>query len=219
MKHVGAIFLWNLLMLFSYETYWCYFPMKHFDVIFLWNTLMLLRNSASSFHWLSSSIFTCSFVLHQWHLLSSPQYDVSDHTNHIFSVRIWSWQHVSVIISSFQFIFANLPPLNLSFAQLCVAYFSYETFWCYSYETLWSYFPIIHVDAIFLWNISILFSWNWHWWCQLEDMPISRMWAQPWQEGKSRNLEAQKSSMDFFQNGSLTWIDFLFLSLTIWGEI
>ena len=60
-----------------------------------------LRNSASSFHWLSSSIFTVcrssSFVPHRWHLLSSPLYDVSDHTNHIFSVRIWSWQHVSVI--------------------------------------------------------------------------------------------------------------------------
>ena len=36
-------------------------------------------------------------VPHPWHLLSSPLYDVSDHTNHIFSVRIWSWQHVSVI--------------------------------------------------------------------------------------------------------------------------
>ena len=40
------------------------------------------------------------FVPHPWHLLSSPLYDVSDHTNHIFSVRIWSWQHVSVNISS-----------------------------------------------------------------------------------------------------------------------
>ena len=61
-----------------------------------------LRNSASSFHWLSSSIFSvrlfvCLVVPHPWHLLSSPLYDVSDHTNHIFSVRIWSWQHVSVI--------------------------------------------------------------------------------------------------------------------------
>ena len=26
-----------------------------------------------------------SFVLHPWHLLSSPLYDVSDHTHHIFS--------------------------------------------------------------------------------------------------------------------------------------
>ena len=60
-----------------------------------------LRNSVSSFHWLSSSIFNVrrrrSFVPHPWHLLSSPLYDVSDHTNQIFSVRIWSWQHVSVI--------------------------------------------------------------------------------------------------------------------------
>ena len=57
-----------------------------------------LRNSASSIHWLSSSIFTCSFVRHAlYHLILSPLYDVSDNTNHIFSVRIWSWQHVSVI--------------------------------------------------------------------------------------------------------------------------
>ena len=39
-------------------------------------------------HWLSRSIFAYC-----------RQYDVLDHTNHIFSVRIWSWQHVSVIIS------------------------------------------------------------------------------------------------------------------------
>ena len=47
-----------------------------------------------------SSIFNVcrlSFVPHPWHLFSSPLYDVSDHTNHIFSERIWSWQHVSVI--------------------------------------------------------------------------------------------------------------------------
>ena len=37
-------------------------------------------------------------VPHRWHLLLSPLYDVSGHTNHIFSVRIWSWQHVSVNI-------------------------------------------------------------------------------------------------------------------------
>ena len=61
-----------------------------------------LRDSASSFNWLSSSIFSyCrSVVPHRWHLLSSLLYDVSKHTNHIFSVRIWSWQHVSVNISS-----------------------------------------------------------------------------------------------------------------------
>ena len=74
---------------------------------FLWNIFKkrngILRDSASSFHWLSSSIFSCcssSFVPHRWHLLSSPLYDASEHTNHIFSVRIWSWQHVSVNISS-----------------------------------------------------------------------------------------------------------------------
>ena len=68
--------------------------------VFLIYMLLLLRNLASNFHWLSSSIFNvrCSlFVPHPWHFLSSPLYDVSDHTNHIFSVRIWSWQHVSVI--------------------------------------------------------------------------------------------------------------------------
>ena len=37
------------------------------------------------------------FVPHRWHLHLSPQYDVLDHTNHIFSVRIWSWQYISVI--------------------------------------------------------------------------------------------------------------------------
>ena len=42
-------------------------------------------------HWLSSSIFTCSFVRSSvrpsawWHLHLSPLYDVLDHTNHIFS--------------------------------------------------------------------------------------------------------------------------------------
>ena len=53
---------------------------------------LFLRNSASSFHWLSSSIFTvCSLFG------NTSSHDVLDHTNHIFSVRIWSWQHVSVI--------------------------------------------------------------------------------------------------------------------------
>ena len=47
-------------------------------------------------------------VPHRWHLLSSPLYDVSNHTNHIFSVRIWSWQHVSVNISSV----AELSPVS-----------------------------------------------------------------------------------------------------------
>ena len=46
------------------------------------------------------SVIVRSFVPHRWHLLSSPLYDISEHTNHIFSVRIWSWQHVSVYISS-----------------------------------------------------------------------------------------------------------------------
>ena len=34
------------------------------------------------------------------HLLSSPQYDVLHYANHILSVRIWCWQHVSVNKSS-----------------------------------------------------------------------------------------------------------------------
>ena len=44
-------------------------------------------------------------------------------------MRIWSWQHVSVIISSFQFIFANLSPLNLSFAQFTLSSLIAYTFW------------------------------------------------------------------------------------------
>ena len=47
-----------------------------------------------------SSVVGHSVVPHRWHLLQSPLYDVSNHTNHIFSVRIWSWQRVSVNISS-----------------------------------------------------------------------------------------------------------------------
>ena len=47
---------------------------------------------------LSSSIFTCWLsVPHRWHLHLSPLYDVLDHTNQIFSVRIWSCQCVSNI--------------------------------------------------------------------------------------------------------------------------
>ena len=55
---------------------------------------------SASIGWVAlSSVFVRSlFVPHPLHLLSSPLYDVSDHTNHIFSVRIWSWQHVSVNI-------------------------------------------------------------------------------------------------------------------------
>ena len=64
-------------------------------------------------------------VPHRWHLHLSPLSDVLDHTNHIFSVMIWSWQHVSVIISSYDSIwvshscmlscFITLP----SFLHLC----------------------------------------------------------------------------------------------------
>ena len=40
-------------------------------------------------------------VPHRWHLHLSPLYEVLDHTNQIFSVRIWSWQRVIIIISSY----------------------------------------------------------------------------------------------------------------------
>ena len=51
---------------------------------------------------LSSVVVRCSFVVCPASvtppLISTN--DVSEHTNHIFSVRIWSWQRVSVNISS-----------------------------------------------------------------------------------------------------------------------
>ena len=76
---------------------------------------MILRNSASSIHWLSSSIFTCSFVRPAlYHLILSPLYDVSDHTNHKFPIRIWSWHHVSVIHCWVE------PSVLLSSYTLCV---------------------------------------------------------------------------------------------------
>ena len=48
-------------------------------------------------------LFVCrlSIVPHPWHLHLSPLYEVLDHTNQIFSVRIWSWQRVIIIISSY----------------------------------------------------------------------------------------------------------------------
>ena len=62
-----------------------------------------------------SSVFRRSVVPHRWHLLSSPLYDVSKHTNHIFSVRIWSWQHVSVNIS----FVAELSPVYCCLVVSC----------------------------------------------------------------------------------------------------
>ena len=72
---------------------------------------------------LSSVVVVWSVVPHRWHLLSSPLYDVSEHTNHIFSVRIWSWQHVSVNISSV----AELSPVYCCLFQchFCL-YFVYN---------------------------------------------------------------------------------------------
>ena len=55
--------------------------------------LEILRNSASSFHWLSSELYLqCSFVRCSSRIrdTSSHLHCVSDHTNQIFSVRIWS---------------------------------------------------------------------------------------------------------------------------------
>ena len=70
-------------------------------------------NSGPIVHWLSSPIFPCSSssssVPHRWHLHLSPPYDVLDHTNHMISVRIWSWQHVSVNKSSL--FIAELSPV------------------------------------------------------------------------------------------------------------
>ena len=46
-------------------------------------------------------LFVVVVVPHPWHLHLSPLYEVLDHTNQIFSVRIWSWQRVIIIISSY----------------------------------------------------------------------------------------------------------------------
>ena len=46
----------------------------------------------ASIGWVALSSVVRSVVPHRWHLLSFPLYDVSEHTNHMFSVRIWSWQ-------------------------------------------------------------------------------------------------------------------------------
>ena len=68
-------------------------------------------------------------VPHPLHLFSSPLYDVSDHTNHIFSERIWSWQHVSVFITELSPVYccvvscchlflSPLDPNQVSFCEL-----------------------------------------------------------------------------------------------------
>ena len=53
--------------------------------------------------WVALSLLVVrSFVRpDRWHLHLSPLYEVLDHTNQIFSVRIWSWQRVIIIISSY----------------------------------------------------------------------------------------------------------------------
>ena len=76
---------------------WKYFPHTNMVCKFLKDPVFLVDRvlywetqppASIAMHWLSRSIFAYC-----------RQYDVLDHTNHIFSVRIWSWQHVSVIIS------------------------------------------------------------------------------------------------------------------------
>ena len=49
-----------------------------------------------------STIFPCSsFVPHPLHLHLYPLYEGPVHTNQIFSVRIWSWQCVTIITLSY----------------------------------------------------------------------------------------------------------------------
>ena len=67
----------------------------------LFGVTVYLRNSAVQ-HSKAERLYLRHPSVPHWqnpHL--SPQYDVLDHTNHVFSVRIWSWQHVIIIISSY----------------------------------------------------------------------------------------------------------------------
>ena len=56
------------------------------------------------------------------YLHSSPPYDVPDHSTHIFSVRIWSWQCVIIIISSC----AVVAKMESCFEDLRSKYFQWE---------------------------------------------------------------------------------------------
>ena len=59
---------------------------------------LTLELPPASIGWVALSSVVRSFVRPSRIVTSpSPLFDVLDHTNHIFSVRIWSWQHVSVI--------------------------------------------------------------------------------------------------------------------------
>ena len=60
--------------------------------LLIWLNISNCETQSHIEHWLSSSIFTCSFVRPSawWHLHFSPLYDVLDHTNHIFSENLSS---------------------------------------------------------------------------------------------------------------------------------
>ena len=94
----------------------------------------------ASIGWVALSSVVCRlFVPHQWHLLSSPLYDVSEHTNHIFSVSIWSRQHVSVNISSV----AELSPV-----YCCLVFHNHRLpqqriFWKIDFEDFEGAHPVV----------------------------------------------------------------------------
>ena len=98
------IFIWKSLNKLS----WSYFSFHIFASNFL------LRNSVSSFHWLSSSIFNVR-------RRSSRIRDTSSHLHYMMfqtiQIKYFLWGYdpgnMSVSVS-------NLTPLNLSFAQLYV---------------------------------------------------------------------------------------------------
>ena len=78
---------------------------QHYRV---WIKLTFLRYSAFQDQRLSSYIFPCSYRPAWWHLHLSPLYDIFDHTNHIFYVRIYpgnmslsSCDHIMINISSY----------------------------------------------------------------------------------------------------------------------
>ena len=112
---------------FALDVHTCRVPWKGFRIVFSvrfhqswgnWNTVQLLvflRNSASSFYWLSSSIFnvcsSSSFVPHPWHILSFP-WCFWPYTPYIFCEDMilatcqcqhifWCWVEPSLLLSSF----------------------------------------------------------------------------------------------------------------------
>ena len=61
-----------------------------------WQDFYCETQPPASIGWVALSSLVCRSSVPHCNI-SSPLYDVSDHTNHIYSVRISSWQHVSVI--------------------------------------------------------------------------------------------------------------------------